>query len=79
MSSLSEKNKQDITIAIKNMSEITSNLNKIIQRLEQGRGSLGRLMNDEEIYYNIKDASQSARDLFNELKQDPSKLFFKQK
>jgi phospholipid/cholesterol/gamma-HCH transport system substrate-binding protein len=79
MSSLSEKNKQDVTIAIKNMSEITSNLNKIIQRLEQGRGSLGKLMNDEEIYYNIKDASQSARDLFNELKQDPSKLFFKQK
>ena len=79
MASLSERNKQDITIAIKNMSEITSNLNKIIQRLEQGRGSLGKLMNDEEIYYNIKDASQSAKDLFNELKQDPSKLFFKQK
>ena len=79
MSSLSEKNKQDITIAIKNLSEITSNLNKIIQRLEQGRGSLGKLMNDEEIYYNIKDASQSAKDLFNELKQDPSKLLFKQK
>ena len=79
MSSLSERNKQDITIAIKNMSEMTSNLNKIIQRLEQGRGSLGKLMNDEEIYYNIKDASQSAKDLFNELKQDPSKLLFKQK
>ncbi|MCL2155461.1 MAG: hypothetical protein FWH53_07350, partial [Leptospirales bacterium] len=79
MASLSERNKQDVTIAIKNMSEITSNLNKIIQRLEQGRGSLGKLMNDEEIYYNLKDASQSARDLFNELKQDPSKLFFKQK
>jgi phospholipid/cholesterol/gamma-HCH transport system substrate-binding protein len=79
MASLSERNKHDVTIAIKNMSEITSNLNKIVQRLEQGRGSLGRLMNDEEIYYNLKDASQSARDLFNELKQDPSKLFFKQK
>lgn len=79
MSSLSEKNKQDVTIIIKNMSEITSNFNIIVQRLEQGRGSLGKLMNDEEIYYNIKEASQSAKDLFINLKQDPSKLFFKQK
>jgi phospholipid/cholesterol/gamma-HCH transport system substrate-binding protein len=79
MAGLSEKNKQDVTITVKNMSEITSNLNKIVQRLEQGRGSLGKLMNDEEIYYNLKDASQSAKDLFNNLKQDPSKLFFKQK
>jgi phospholipid/cholesterol/gamma-HCH transport system substrate-binding protein len=79
MANLSEKNKQDVTIIIKNMSEISSNLNTIIGRLEQGRGSLGKLMNDEEIYYNIKDASKSAKDLFDNLKQDPSKLFFKQK
>ncbi len=79
MASLTEKNKQDISITIRNMSETSSNLNKIIQRLEQGRGSLGKLMNDEEIYYNLKDASQSAKDLFNKLEKDPSKLFFKQK
>jgi ABC-type transporter Mla subunit MlaD len=79
MSSLSEKNKEEINIAIKNISEISSNLNRIIQRLEQGRGSLGKLMTDEEVYYNIKDASVSAKELFNSLKQDPSKLFFRQK
>jgi phospholipid/cholesterol/gamma-HCH transport system substrate-binding protein len=79
MSTLSEKNKQDITIIIRNMSEISSNLNKMIQRLEQGRGSMGKLMNDEEIYYNLRDASRSARELFERLKDDPSKLFFKQK
>lgn len=79
MAGLSEKNKQDVTIIVKNMSEISSNMNKIIQRLEQGRGSLGKLMNDEEIYYNLKEASESAKDLFGNLKEDPSKLFFKQK
>jgi phospholipid/cholesterol/gamma-HCH transport system substrate-binding protein len=79
MSSLSEKNKEEINIAIKNISEISSNLNRIIQRLEQGRGSLGKLMTDEEVYYNIRDASVSAKELFNSLKQDPSKLFFRQK
>lgn len=79
MSTLSEKNKEEINISIRNISEISSNLNKIIQRLEQGRGSLGLLMTDEEIYYNIKDASVSAKELFNSLRQDPSKLFFRQK
>lgn len=79
IANLSEKNKEEISITIRNMSEISSNLNKIIQRMESGRGSLGKLMNDEEIYYNIKDASQSARELFSELKKDPSKLFFRQK
>lgn len=79
MSSLSEKNREEINITIRNMSEISSNLNTIIQRLEDGRGSLGKLMTDEEIYYNIKDASQSAKELFSQLKQDPSKLFFKPK
>jgi len=79
MSTLSEKNKEDITIAVRNLSEISRDLNKIIHRLEQGRGSLGKLMTDEEIYYNIKDASKSAKELFRSLKQDPSKLLFRQK
>ncbi len=79
MSTLSEKNKDEVTIAIRNLSEISRDLNTIIHRLEQGRGSLGKLMTDEEIYYNIKDASRSARELFSSLKQDPSKLFFRQK
>ena len=79
MSDLSEKNKEDISITIRNLSEISSSLNKMVQRLEQGRGTLGKLLTDEEVYYNIKDASQSAKSLFNKLEQDPSKLFFKQK
>ncbi len=79
MATLSQKNKEDINITIKNMSEISSNLNRIITRLEQGRGSLGKLMTDEEIYYNLKDASVSAKELFRGLKKDPSKLFFRPK
>jgi len=79
MTDLSERNKEDISITIRNLSEISSSLNKMVQRLEQGRGTMGKLLTDEEVYYNIKDASQSAKSLFNKLEQDPSKLFFKQK
>jgi len=79
MAYLSEKNKEEISISLRNLSETTSNLNKIIFRLEKGRGTLGKLLVEEEVYENLKDASISAKDLFRSLKDDPSKLFFKQK
>ena len=78
VANLTDRNKEDIAITMRNLSEITTNLNKIIFRLEKGRGTMGKLLTDEEIYNNIRDASISARDLFKSLKQDPSKLFFRQ-
>jgi phospholipid/cholesterol/gamma-HCH transport system substrate-binding protein len=77
MADLSDKNKDDINITLRNLSETSSNLNKIVFRIEKGRGTLGRLLNEEDIYNNLKDASIAAKDLFRQLKQDPSKLFFR--
>jgi len=79
MAQLSDKNKEEFTITMRNLSELSRNLNKIVFRLENGRGTLGKLMTEEDIYNNLKDASISAKDLFNSLKQDPSKLFFRPK
>ncbi|HQO01029.1 MAG TPA: MlaD family protein [Spirochaetota bacterium] len=79
MADISERNKQDITIALQQLSETTSNMNKIIYRIEHGRGTLGKLLTDEEVYNNLREASRYARDLFYSLKQDPSKLFFRPK
>jgi len=76
MSDLSEKNKEEINVTIRNLSEISMSMNKIVFRLEQGRGTVGKLLTEEEIYNNLKDASVSAKELFSELKKDPSKLFF---
>ena len=76
---MSEKNKEEFSIAMKNFSEISDSLNKIIFRLEKGRGTLGKLITEEEIYNNLKDASVSARDLFKSLQRDPSKLFYRQR
>jgi phospholipid/cholesterol/gamma-HCH transport system substrate-binding protein len=79
MAYISEKNKEEITISLRNLSELTQNLNKIVFRLEKGRGTLGKLLVEEEIYDNFRDASISAKLLFEELKKDPSRLLFKQK
>jgi phospholipid/cholesterol/gamma-HCH transport system substrate-binding protein len=77
MADLSEKNKDDINITLRNLSETSTNLNKIVFRIEKGRGTLGRLLNEEDIYNNLRDASVAAKDLFRQLKQDPSKLLFR--
>ena len=77
MADLSDKNKDDINITLRNLSETSTNLNKIVFRIEKGRGTLGRLVNEEDIYNNLRDASIAAKDLFRQLKQDPSKLFFR--
>ena len=73
---LSERNKEEISITLKNLSETTASLNKIIYRLESGRGTLGKLLTDEEVYNNIRDASVYAKDLFLQLQKDPSNLFY---
>ncbi len=79
LAQLSESNKADIAITLRNISEVSSQLNKIALRLDSGRGTMGKLLTDEEVYNNIKDASIFARDLFYALKQDPSKLLFRPK
>jgi phospholipid/cholesterol/gamma-HCH transport system substrate-binding protein len=79
MADLSERNKEEISITLRNLSEITMSINKIVFRLEKGRGTVGKLLVEEEVYENLKDASESAKDLFNALKKDPSKLFFSPK
>ncbi|MCP4137846.1 MAG: MCE family protein [bacterium] len=79
MAGLSEKNKEEFSITMRNLSELSRSLNKIVFRLEKGRGTLGKLLVEEDIYNNLKDASISAKDLFRSLKKDPSKLFFQKK
>lgn len=76
---ISEKNKEEISVTLRNLSELSVNLNKIVFRLENGRGTLGKLLVDEEVYNNLREASVSAKELLNSVKQDPSKLFFRQK
>jgi phospholipid/cholesterol/gamma-HCH transport system substrate-binding protein len=73
---LSEKNKEDLSIAARNLSETSVSLNKITYRLENGRGTIGKLLTDEEIYNNLRETSIYARDLFKQLQKDPSNLFY---
>jgi len=75
---ISNQNKQDIQIMLENMSKISRDLNLITQRVNSGRGSVGRLIQDEELYANANEAARHARDLFKKLEDNPWLIFNKQ-
>lgn len=76
LSDITKANKEDITIALRNLSETTASMNKILYRIENGKGTIGKLMTDEEIYNNLRDASIYAKDFTYILKQNPSLILY---
>ena len=77
MADVSQKSKEDFNIAVRNLSESTDSLNKILYRLENGKGTLGKLMTEEDIYNNLRDASIYMKDFSKILAKDPSMLIWK--
>ncbi|MDH5719529.1 MAG: MlaD family protein [Spirochaetia bacterium] len=77
-SDISVKNKEDIQIMLANMSQISKDLNLITQRINSGRGSVGKFLADEHIYRNTNEAVNNAKDLFRLLKDKPYLLFYKE-
>lgn len=69
---ISNQNKQDIQIMLENMSKISRDLNLITQRVNSGRGSVGLMIQDEELYKNANDAARHAKELFRKLEENPS-------
>ncbi len=77
-SEISNKNKQDIQVMLENMSKISRDLNLITQRINSGRGSVGRFIQDEDLYSNANEAVANARDLFRLLREKPWLIMYKE-
>ena len=50
-------------------------LRNIINNIEQGKGTLGLLLKEEELYNNLNETVVSAKDLIQDLKQNPETYF----
>ena len=73
---ISTKNKQDIEIMLTNMSLISKDLNLISKRITSGRGSIGKFINDDELYENTYETVRNARELFDTLKKEPWRFLY---
>mgnify|MGYP001132347236 FL=1 len=52
-----------------------NNFDKILASIEKGEGSIGKLLNDDELYNNLKGASKEMEELLRDIKLHPKRYF----
>ena len=65
----------DLTETINNLQTTISNFNQILIKIENGEGSMGRLMKDEGLYNNLEGATKELEALLKDIKLHPKRYF----
>ena len=60
---------------IKNLETTISSFNKILSKIESGEGSVGKLMNDQDLYNNLEGATKELEELLRDIKLHPKRYF----
>ncbi len=55
------------------MNQSMDELNKLMVDINKGKGSLGKLMKDEELYNKLSSTSKSADELLKDMKENPKR------
>jgi phospholipid/cholesterol/gamma-HCH transport system substrate-binding protein len=58
---------------VENADATLSNLKGITHKLDSGKGSLGKLMNDDQLYVNLENATKEMEELLRDLKLNPKR------
>ena len=65
--------KIDFTNTFNKLSESLNNINDILSKVESGEGTLGKFINNEELYNNLSQSSKELEELLFDLKANPSR------
>ena len=65
--------KIDFTNTFNKLSESLNNINTILSKVESGQGTLGKFINNEELYNNLTQSSKELEELLFDLKANPSR------
>jgi len=63
----------DIQKLTSSLEESLANFNSVLSKIERGEGSIGKLINDEELYNNLEGASKEMEELLRDLKENPKR------
>jgi len=58
---------------VQNADETLLNLKEISNKLKNGDGSLGKLMNDDQMYINLENATKELEELLSDIKLNPKR------
>lgn len=76
MDSLTRKfNRLELEKATQQLNASMANLNQILQKVNDGEGTLGALANNDSLYTNLNQVSEDADKLFIDLRENPKKYF----
>lgn len=66
-------NKANLGEAVKKLEKSLANVDKIIDDVQAGKGSLGKLLKDDAMYKNLTDASNELKQLLADVKNNPKR------
>ena len=64
---------QKLNATIANLDATVSSLNTVISSIQNGQGTLGKVMKDEQLYNNLEQTSKNLNDLIIDLKANPKR------
>ncbi len=65
--------KVNLTETITKLDDVLSNVNQIMDGIEKGDGSIGKLLKDDKLYNNIEGASKQMEELLEDMKLNPKR------
>ena len=63
-----------LNASLANVDTLLSNFNKISTDMSNGKGSIGKLLNDDGLYDNLENASKEMEELMREMKEHPKRF-----
>ncbi len=63
----------DLNLILTNLDSTISNLNKITHKLNQGEGTIGKLLYDDVLFKNLDDATKNLEELIEDIKLNPKR------
>ena len=66
-------NKANLGEAVKKLEKSLANVDKIVDDVQAGKGSLGKLLKDDAMYKNLTDASNELKQLLADVKNNPKR------
>lgn len=74
MSAISSSLKaDDIQLTLQRVNHILANIDTMTNRLNQGEGTIGKMLNKEELYYDLTTISENLNKILVDLQQNPKK------
>ena len=58
---------------MEDLQDVVDKMNRIVNGIENGEGSMGKLLKDDKLYENLEGASRQMEDLIQDLKLNPKR------